>query len=147
MSNKDILNLILNKLDNVDKRLDNVDKRLDNVDKRLDNIEKKFDKKINNIELKLNELIKYRIINDKIIEKQLTKDVQNYLIDTYKCCVVINISDKIPKKLFNSDGKILTEFDGVFIVSNDISLLSKFDKSFINKYHNIKKKILLINLL
>ena len=49
MNDREILELILKKVDNIDTRLDSIEKRLDNVEKRLDSVEIRLD----NIEKRL----------------------------------------------------------------------------------------------
>lgn len=61
MSDREILEIILQKVETVDNKLDKLEKRLDNVEKRLDNVEKRLDsveKRLDNVEKRLDILEK-----------------------------------------------------------------------------------------
>lgn len=70
MSEKEMLEMIIEKLDHMDKRFDRIEEKLDVVEKRLDNVEKRLD----NVEKRL-EFLELRVQNLEEDMRDTKKDV------------------------------------------------------------------------
>ena len=101
------------------------DRRLDaRLDAKLD---EKFDSKLKPIYERLTNIENWTKRQDNTIEYELHHAVNNYLISTNIGYITVEPT-VFPKELEDKNGKTLTEFDGLLILTNDIEHANSLSK-------------------
>lgn len=120
----------------LDKKLEEkLDRILDEkLDKKFDEkLDKKFDEKLDPLKKSIKKLVNWTQRQDESIEREMTSAMKSHLQEYYKG--YITVEPKIfPKEVLKPDGTVLTEFDGIMILTNtkqytDIVVPDKLNKS------------------
>ena len=97
-------------------------------DRRLDaRLDEKFDAKLKPIFERLTNIENWTKRQDKTIEYELHHAVKAYLLTTNVGYITVEPTI-FPKELEDRDGKTITEFDGLLILTNDIEHANSLSK-------------------
>ena len=87
-------------------------------DRRLDARLKPIETRLNNIETRVGHIEGWTKRQDKGIEYEMTRAVQDYLEERHRGYITVNPT-VFPKEIQNPDGTTLTEFDGLLMLTTD----------------------------
>lgn len=87
-------------------------------DRRLDEkLEQKLEQKLKPIRSQINEIVKWTQRQDKSLERELNDAVHKHFLSQNRGFIIVK-PEKFLKHFMNENGIEITEFDGVFILTN-----------------------------